>query len=59
MEIMEINPTALVVTAIGWIICMVILWRPFAEGLDFKTRIGITAISLPVIYLAVSFQLNR
>ena len=56
---MEFNPTALVVTVIGWIICMVILWRPFTEGLNFSTKIGIAIVSLPVIYLAVSFQLNR
>lgn len=57
-ELSELNPLSIVVTIIAYGFCMIVLWKG-VTGWDIKHQIIITIVALPIIYLAVNYQLNK
>ena len=59
-DLMEyLNPTALVLTLIGYAICMLALWKFNMGNWVGLSRIIISVLALPILYAVVSYQLSR
>lgn len=59
MEMLEFNPTAIIVSSIMYVICMLILWNSMVGSYGMKQKIAISIIALPVLYFAVLYQVER
>lgn len=54
------NPTTFLLTLVLWGVCMLVLWKMQAFGTFQKTaKIGISVLSLPMIFFVVNWQLNK
>lgn len=56
----HVNPTTILVTLIAYGFCMAVLWKfNFMGSWPMQTKIIISVLAVPVIYLSVAFQMNR
>ena len=54
------NPMAYVVTVGMWLVCMLVVWKMLVMGsLPTATKIILSIVSLPVLFVVVSFRLAR
>jgi len=58
LEDFELNPVTIVITLVLYGFCMIVLWKGLG-GWEIRNQIIISIIALPVIYLSVSYQMNR
>ena len=54
----EFQPVTVLITLIAYSGCMLVLWKG-VSGWLVKDQIIISIIALPIIYLAVSYQMNK
>ena len=57
-ELMEFQPATIVISLIAWGVCMLVLWKG-VSGWLLRDQILISIVSLPIIYLAVNYQMNK
>jgi len=57
-ELTELNPMTILISLLLYGICMLVLWKGVGGWL-IKDQILISVIALPVIYVAVSIQMNK
>ena len=57
-ELTEFQPVTVLISLIAYGGCMFALWKG-VTGWIIKDQILISVIALPLIYLAVSYQMNK
>jgi hypothetical protein len=59
-DLMEyLNPTTIVITLVGYIFCMAVLWKFNVGTWTMQSKIIISILALPIIYFVVAIQTNR
>ena len=54
----ELNPLTILITLVAYGGCMLVLWKGVGGWL-IKDQIIISVVALPILYFAISFQMNR
>lgn len=59
-DLMEyLNPITLLITLIGYGFCMLVLWKFNIGNWPMQNKIIISVLALPIVYVAVAYQMNR
>lgn len=57
-ELMELDPITVTISLIAYGGCMIVLWKG-VSGWLLRDQIIISIVALPIIYLAVTYQMNK